>query len=328
MAPALVNASHGHHRAVVCADLTGSTGIFESMGNIRGAALITQGTQWLSDMCALYQGEVVKVLGDGVVMTFEQLQHALDMAIAIQRQNGSYLEPHGAPATSNGAAPAPSTPAAIPPIRIGIAWGRIIQRNNECHGDAVNVASGLCDLAGPDQIWVDDSAAHPAADQRSLHLRPLGRFRLDGRNTTCSVHLLVWQADAVTGFLTMRSPLSDVDPDDAPCAELTLCLQFSDTQIQFSKKDLPIFLGRDKACDLAIPDRRVSRVHATIEWRGGTFSLRDESSYGTWVRFLQTDSTVALRRKHCPLHGRGEIALGVAFENGNAPTVAFSFLDT
>jgi class 3 adenylate cyclase len=305
------------HRTVVFADLTGSMAIFESMGNLRGAALVTMVTKWLCEMCVLHQGEVVKVLGDGVLMTFGQVQPAIDMAIAIQRNNGSYLVP------SPLSLPTPPTPR--PSIRIGIAYGRIIQRKNACHGDAVNVATGLCDLAGPDQVWVDDSAAHLIADHGSLHLRPMGRVTVEGRGATCSVHLLVWQTDVTTAFLTMQSPLAESQPDESQLAGHRLRLHFSNTEFEFRKKDLPIFLGRDKACDLAIPDRRVSRVHATIEWRGGTFSLRDESTYGTWVRFVESDATVALRRKHCPLHGRGEIALGVAFDRGDAPTVTFAF---
>ena len=76
-----------------------------------------------------------------------------------------------------------------------------------------------------------------------------------------------------------------------------------------------------------MPDPRVSRKHARIEWRAGKFYLEDVSSYGTWVRFADSTAIVALRRQECVLLLDGEIALGASFEDFTVPTVIFKFYD-
>ena len=298
-------------RTVVFADLTGSTGIYESMGNARATALITMLTKWLSELCVEHHGEVVKVMGVGVLMTFSDAQDALEAAVSMQRTHVSNLA---------------RFPTALSPhIKVGIAHGQVVRHASECYGDAVNVASGLCDRAGPDQVLVDD-AAFDGISHHLIRLRPMGPVSIPGRSATCNAQRLEWQDDVATAFLTMQGPLGDETFVDSKASEQRLQLRFGDSQLIVSKLELPIFLGRGDSCALVIPDPRVSRVHATIEWNNSVYSLRDTSSYGTWVRFRETDSTIALRRQHCPLHGQGEIALGASFSSENVPTISFAFL--
>ena len=76
--------------------------------------------------------------------------------------------------------------------------------------------------------------------------------------------------------------------------------------------------------DLAINDSRVSRIHATVEWRGGHFILNDVSSFGTWVYFGNQVEPVVLRRTECYLVGQGKISLGCEREAEDAPIIEFS----
>ena len=70
---------------VVFADLTGSTGVFESLGNAKATQAITRMTQWIGQVCTQQNGLVVKNLGDGVLMVFEQNADAVDAVIEMQR---------------------------------------------------------------------------------------------------------------------------------------------------------------------------------------------------------------------------------------------------
>ena len=72
---------------------------------------------------------------------------------------------------------------------------------------------------------------------------------------------------------------------------------------------------------MCVPDPRVSREHARIDWRNGAFVLTDLSRFGTWVRF-EGFEPVLLRRDTCLLHGTGQVALGVAFSDDSAPALA------
>jgi pSer/pThr/pTyr-binding forkhead associated (FHA) protein len=43
-------------------------------------------------------------------------------------------------------------------------------------------------------------------------------------------------------------------------------------------------IGRTSECDLCIPDERISRVHARVDWDGATWVVVDlGSTNGTWV---------------------------------------------
>lgn len=51
---------------VVFADLFGSTGIFESLGNEKATQTVMHATQWVAKCCTTHGGRGVKFLGDGV----------------------------------------------------------------------------------------------------------------------------------------------------------------------------------------------------------------------------------------------------------------------
>jgi adenylate cyclase len=83
-------------------------------------------------------------------------------------------------------------------------------------------------------------------------------------------------------------------------------------------------MGRAATASLSINDARVSRVHATVEWRGGHFILNDQSSFGTWVYVGGQDAPIVLRRTECYLVGHGVITLGCDRDADSAPKIEFS----
>src|SRR5690606_36744161 len=85
-----------------------------------------------------------------------------------------------------------------------------------------------------------------------------------------------------------------------------------------------IALGRSAGADLPVNDSRVSRLHASIEWRGGHFVLSDASSFGTWVYFGNQPEPVVLCRTECYLVGQGQIALGCDRNAEAVPIATFS----
>jgi sigma-B regulation protein RsbU (phosphoserine phosphatase) len=65
----------------------------------------------------------------------------------------------------------------------------------------------------------------------------------------------------------------------------------------------PFILGRSEECDAAIPDARVSRIHARIELENGEYFVTDAGSrHGTFVN--------GERRERMPLRNSDEIRLG------------------
>jgi hypothetical protein len=103
-----------------------------------------------------------------------------------------------------------------------------------------------------------------------------------------------------------------------------LRLELLDRKIDLGGLDAPLIVGRNVTHGLAIPDPRVSRVHARIEPRGNHFAVVDSSSNGTWVQFQGHPTPVELRQQECLLRGRGVLSFGAEPNDFSAPTVGFS----
>jgi len=298
---------------VVFADLTGSTGVFESLGNAKATQAITRLTQWLGQVCEARQGRVVKSLGDGVLMVFSHNMNAIEAVTEMQRVHHERIRNWPEPLQMR--------------LQVGMARGEIVEKDGDCFGDAVNVASRLSDLSGPEQILATDVVIRQLSYDSMVRFRCLGAMEIRGRSEACVVHRIEWQADLPSAFLTQPASLAQapvpVAKSLAPPA--TIALSWLDVHAVFTSDQLPIFLGRDEGAQFMVLDPRVSRRHTKIDWRAGKYYLEDVSSYGTWVRFADSPAVVALRRQECMLLQEGEIALGAPFEDFTVPTVSFKF---
>jgi class 3 adenylate cyclase len=298
------------HPTVVFADLTGSTRVFEAMGNARATDTVTRLIQWIGGVCEAHGGRVVKSLGDGVFAIFANGTTATRAVLELQRNHQKRLQTWPAPLRME--------------LQIGVASGEVVEVDGDCYGDAVNLASRLSDLAGPSQIWATESVIDELVGGEVRH-RSLGPINIRGKNEMPTVHRIDWQ-DEVSEFLTM--PASLVAPTrgaDSSFGQIELA--WLDVRSMFRAAELPIHLGRVDEAQFVVNDPRVSRLHARIEARQGSCVLVDVSTYGTWVRFHGTagaSGEIALRRDECVLHGSGEIGLGAPLSDFSAPTISFN----
>ena len=300
------------HTTVVFADLMGSTAVFESTGNAKATQLVTELTDWIGTVCVANGGRVVKTLGDGVLAVFPIGPGAISAVVEMQRKHQRRLDKTPVPQQM--------------PIRIGVASGPVEIVAGDCYGDAVNVAARLSDLSGPHQIW----ASHVTVDQHvkstdGARFRPLGSINIRGRAEPCLVYQVEWKVEENSDFLTMQADLPTTPPDaraDALGGQIEL--GWSNNLKAFNSFDLPIHIGRVRTVEFVVDDPRVSREHARIDWRNGSLTLTDISTYGSCVRFYGGGSDLLLRRNDCVLHGQGEIALGASFSDANVPIVKFS----
>lgn len=296
---------------VVFADLAGSTGVFESLGNAKATQAITRLTEWIGTVCAGHGGRVVKFLGDGVLIVFPSNAEAIEGVTELQRVHRERIR---------------NWPDALKMrLQIGMARGEIVEQGGDCFGDAVNLASRLSDLSGPDQILATHVVIEQLAPDSLVRFRKLGSMDIRGRSKACVVYRIEWQNEVLSEFLTMPASLAPSYLPKTSGAPASIELSWQGISATFTPSDTPIFLGRDHDAHFVVLDPRVSRRHARIEWRVGKFYLDDVSSYGTWVRFTDSDAVVALRRQECVLLLEGDIALGAPFEDRTVPTVQFRF---
>ncbi len=289
---------------VVFADVVGSTGLFEQLGDANASLLMNRLTNLLGKVFEQHQGRVVKLLGDGVFAVFPDAGSAISACVTLQTRF-----------KTDPVIPGPGTSAIQ--MQMGVESGELVEIDGDCFGDAVNSASRLADLAGADQIlttqhvWDELVAAHRAL------LRSLGPMHLRGKTQTSHIYRVEWQTDRDLDATAMG--MSMYTPNQHQTLALTLQGR---TQI-FPLTGAGITIGRSTEASLPVLDPRVSRVHATIRSRGGQIVLADASSFGTWVYFGNQAEAVALRRTECFLVGFGQLSLGCQIDADKAPLVGF-----
>ena len=290
---------------VVFADLVGSTGIFERLGDETAGRFVTQLTTALSKTFEQHNGRIVKLLGDGIFTVFETEADAIASCIEIQtRLKEKPVYPGG-----NGNAVQ---------MQMGVESGEVVQIEGDCYGDAVNCAARLADLAGADQILttVRVRDALPAAPKSQL--RSLGPMYLRGKQEVTEVFRVEWNEERDTEATVMGVSLFK------PGMESVLEISALGQTHRVEPRGEKLAIGRSITAALTINDGRVSRVHCTVGWRGGHFVLEDASSFGTWVYFGNQVEPVVLRRTECYVVGQGQISLGCEREAEAAPIVLFN----
>jgi class 3 adenylate cyclase len=301
----------GVQSTVVFADLFGSTGVFESLGNAKATEVVTHITAWLAEKFRLNGGRVVKFLGDGVLVLFKENSVAVAAVVEVQR---AYEESF-----------THADPGPFMPLRIGVARGDVEMVDEDCYGDAVNIAARLSELTGPHQIWVTREVIDGNTLLPGIRPRLLGPIHVRGRAEPCTVYQIEWQEDIDSQFFTIQSPLADgFEESQRDVLGGQIELSWLDHRKTFKAFELPVHIGRIRDAEFVVSDLHVSRKHARLDWRNGSVVLTDVSSYGCWVRFFGGGSDLLLRREECVLHGRGEIALGTPFGDLSAPVVTFS----
>lgn len=304
----------GTFATVIFSDLTGSTGVFEALGNQKATLAVTRLTQLMGHACEMHKGRVVKTLGDGVLAVFSRESDAVDAMVDLMRQHRTRT--------------AQWPPSLLMQIKVGMASGEIVLVDDDCYGEPVNLASRLSDLAAPGEIWATAGVVEPVHPPQGVRFRPLGPIGIRGLTEPREVCQIDWDQVDATDMMTLPAPLggfaalAKVDPILG-----LIKLSWLDVNAAFRSSQMPIHLGRLSDADFAVNDPRVSRQHARIDWLNNNFVLTDLSSYGTWVRFNGGSSELALRRSECVLHGQGEVSLGAPFTDFTAPTVNFILSD-
>jgi class 3 adenylate cyclase len=292
-------------RTVLFADLRGSTGLFETLGNAEAATVVTQSVALMGRVVATCGGVVVKTLGDGLIAVFEEPQQGIDAADEMQES----LERIVARRRSGGRRPALK-------LQVALAHGEVVEVGGDCFGDAVNVAARLIDRAGDNEVLATQQVLDGLGQEHRGRFRSLSKLQLRGRQESVQVHRLEARRFGETAATMFEGsmPLTEVD---------SIRLVWLEADRVFEGPDLPAVLGRSSQATFCVDDTRVSRSHARVEWHGGTFQVSDLSYNGTFVRFAGSGEVVALRRGSCTLHGAGVICLGASPADTTAPTVHF-----
>lgn len=136
-------------RTVVFTDLVGSTALLSQYGQDAYMALLAAHDSIVRKALIRHRGREVKHTGDGIMAAFDDVGHALSWGSDVLEE---FAAREGEPAIS---------------VRVGMASGIPVDRNDDIYGETVVLASRICDAASSGQVLVSE-AVHAAATGLSL----------------------------------------------------------------------------------------------------------------------------------------------------------------
>lgn len=276
-------------RAVLFADVTDSTRIYETLGDARAHTLIEQVLWLLGNAASAHGGTIVKKLGDGMVCAFPTSDDACKAACAMQLA-------------------ALQTPAARPAdrlaVRIGFTFGPVVLADGDVFGDTVNVCSRLVALANPEQVLTTQRTVAAMAPELRERCRELFPIRVRGRHEEIIACNVQYRDDPDATETNIRMTTLTRGRD------LVLKLTYGGELRVVRTAGAGMRIGRDKDNDLVVESHFASRSHARIYPREGHFVLQDLSSNGTYLLVDGSTAEILLRREEAVLTERGWVGLG------------------
>ncbi len=272
--------------AVLFADVSGSTKLYEIAGDAVAHAAIEKCVNLMRDKTVAAKGRVIKTIGDEVMASFPSADAAADAAIEMQ----------------SGIAELPPVGTTKIGIRIGFNFGPIVEREGDIFGDAVNLAARLSHVAAKDQIITARETVMRMSPMLKSATRAITTIQVKGKAEEIQVYELMWQQNE--DMTTMATTKSIFRPKKT---SLRLKVQGNDVVLDAERQ--AVALGRDAAAEVVIKERMASRAHGKIERRLDKFVLTDHSANGTYVT-VEGDREIILRREEFTLRGHGWIAFG------------------
>lgn len=274
--------------AVLFADVTGSTRLYETLGDEDANRIIGKVLDLMSTITEQYQGFVIKTIGDEIMSRFTTANEAVRAAKEMQEEVSAGIKGETTPIS----------------IKVGLHYGpAILMEDGDVFGDAVNVAARMAGIAKGAQIITTQESVDLLDPELQDMSRQFDRTTVKGKEQEIVVYQVVWeQSDDVT-----RIEISDNPEEDET---RYLSLEFRGEQTRIASDDHRTFvIGRGVQSDLLCQTRLASRTHASVEFRRGKFLLTDQSSNGTFVK-TDDGENIFLRRQELMLWGSGYIGLG------------------
>jgi class 3 adenylate cyclase len=274
-------------RAILFADVSGSTALYELLGDKPAAKAIEACLGELRIIVAKRDGVVVKTIGDEIMVVFGNPEAACNAAREMQQRMIAL----------------PPTAGVKLAIRIGFHFGLVLEDKGDFWGDGVNTAARLAGLAKAGQILTSGATANALPAAQRTDFRDLDAIQVKGKHEAVRVFELMWgDVDEATQFAGLASSAK---------VQVRLILEVGERTMEFPPEKTMLSLGRDSSCDIVVSEKTASRLHARIERRGVQYTLVDESTNGTYVA-IEGDREVLLRRDRVMLRGRGKIAFGTS----------------
>jgi adenylate cyclase len=284
------------------ADVSGSTKLFETRGDVDARRIIARVLGALSEVVQRHGGRVIKTIGDEIMCTFPGALQGILSACDMQKRVAHDME---FVRDNIG-------------IRIGLHHGDALEEDGDVYGDSVNTAARMASLAKREQIVTTASSIRGLTAVGNLRTRSLGRARVSGKLLPIEIVDVIWQEDTSNITTVQRA----IRIDDGGETSVKITLRFRGQVIELNEGSDPFSMGRDQGNSLVVETEWVSRNHALIEFKKGYFVLADRSTNATYVK-LGEDDELRVHRDEIHLRKSGTISLGQAVAANQADVLYF-----
>ena len=135
------------------ADLVGFTALAQQVSDEELALVVDQFEQLAYDVVVAGGGRVVKMIGDEVMFVVEDPLAAVEIAL--------------------GLADASRDAEQLSDVRVGLAWGPVLEREGDAYGPTVNLASRITSIAYPGSVVVSPELRTALEDREELTFRAM-----------------------------------------------------------------------------------------------------------------------------------------------------------
>ena len=147
--------------AILAADVVGYSRLMELDEAGTFERLKAYRTELVEPAVAAHRGAIFKLMGDGLLAEFASVIDAVECAADIQR--GMAERNQGLPEDQR------------IDVRIGVNLGEVIVEGTDRHGEGVNIAARLEQLADPGGVCVSGKVASEVEKKLAFGFEPMGR---------------------------------------------------------------------------------------------------------------------------------------------------------
>ena len=287
---------------ILFADISGSTRLYELLGDALARAKVAGCLKLLTDVTERYGGTVIKTIGDEIMCTYPDAETAVNAACEMHEMLLDDIPEQTVSGLISLA------------IRVGLHHGPAILEAGDVYGDAVNVAARLVSMSKARQIITTRTTAEGLSPILKASTRFIDRAPVKGKKETLEIFEILWQQEDVTLMSTGVIP--------GPVHQAQLKLTYHDINLTLGHERTQVSIGRSKRADITVAEVLASRQHVRLEARRGKFYIIDQSTNGTYI--MSSNQEYFLRREEMPITGSGQISLGRAFSENPQEVVHFN----
>jgi adenylate cyclase len=146
--------------AILFVDLASFTSLAEAMGDVKAAEVLERFGALVREVANRSAGQVVKQIGDAFMLVFQEPRSAVACAVDLERR--ASREPN------------------FPATRSGVHWGRMLYRDGDYVGTAVNLAARVAAAARRHQVLVTSTVRREAGGVGNVEFVGVGVRQLKG----------------------------------------------------------------------------------------------------------------------------------------------------